>query len=143
MFLAMSRHLLSSEGPHIDRISMDGRGEHTHIVESSLEGPTLNLHFDNDMGRIFWADPNNGEISSAAANGMEIVTFTTKERKSLQMWKLEQLHNYSYESCRRLKKIPLECAGSDGRMSASGSAGPGFDPRRSSKFSFKNFQPLG
>ena len=32
-------------------------------------------------------------------------------------------------------------AGSDGSMSASGSAGPGFDPRRGSKFSFENFQP--
>ena len=29
-------------------------------------------------------------------------------------------------------------AGSDGSMSASGSAGPGFDPRRGSKFSFEN-----
>ena len=34
-------------------------------------------------------------------------------------------------------------AGSDGSMSASGSAGPGFDPRRGSKFSFENFQPQG
>ena len=34
-------------------------------------------------------------------------------------------------------------AGSDGRMSASGSAGPGFDPRRDSKFSFENFQLRG
>ena len=33
--------------------------------------------------------------------------------------------------------------GSDGSMSASGSAGPGFDPRRGSKFSFENFQPRG
>ena len=33
------------------------------------------------------------------------------------------------------------CAGSDGSMSASGSLGPGFDPRRGSKFSFENFQP--
>ena len=32
-------------------------------------------------------------------------------------------------------------AGSDGSMSASGSAGPGFDPRWGSKFSFENFQP--
>ena len=32
-------------------------------------------------------------------------------------------------------------AGSDGSMSAFGSAGPGFDPRRGSKFSFENFQP--
>ena len=34
-------------------------------------------------------------------------------------------------------------AGSDGSMSASGSAGPGFDPRRSSKLSFENIQPQG
>ena len=33
--------------------------------------------------------------------------------------------------------------GSDGSMSASGSAGPGFDPRRGSKFSLENFQPRG
>ena len=31
-------------------------------------------------------------------------------------------------------------AGLDGSISASGSAGPGFDPRRGSKFSFENFQ---
>ena len=34
-------------------------------------------------------------------------------------------------------------AGSDGSMSASGSAGPGFNPRQGSKFSFENFQPRG
>ena len=28
-------------------------------------------------------------------------------------------------------------------MSASGSAGPGFDPRRDSEFSFENFEPRG
>ena len=33
------------------------------------------------------------------------------------------------------------CAVSDGSMSTSGSAGPGFDPGRGSKFSFENFQP--
>ena len=34
-------------------------------------------------------------------------------------------------------------AGSDGSMSASDSAGPEFDPRRVSKFSFENFQHRG
>ena len=34
-------------------------------------------------------------------------------------------------------------AGSDGSMSASGSGGLGFDPRRGNKFSFENLQPLG
>ena len=35
--------------------------------------------------------------------------------------------------------IKARRAGSDGSMSASGSAGPGFDPRRGSKFLFENF----
>ena len=34
-------------------------------------------------------------------------------------------------------------AGSDGSMSTSASAGPWFDPRQGSKFSFENFQPRG
>ena len=34
-------------------------------------------------------------------------------------------------------------AGSDGRMSGSISAGPGFDPQQDGKFSFENFQPRG
>ena len=34
-------------------------------------------------------------------------------------------------------------AGSDGSMSASGQAGPGFDPRRGSKLSFENFSSSG
>ena len=36
-----------------------------------------------------------------------------------------------------------QCAGSDGRMSASSSASLGFDPWRGNKFSFENFQPWG
>ena len=40
-------------------------------------------------------------------------------------------------------KINARRAGSDGSMSSSGAAGPGFDPRRGSKFSFENFQPRG
>ena len=36
--------------------------------------------------------------------------------------------------------IPI-VTGSDASMAASGSAGPGLDPRRGSKFSFENFQP--
>ena len=34
-------------------------------------------------------------------------------------------------------------AGSDGSMFASGSADPGFDPRRGTKFLFENFQTSG
>ena len=39
--------------------------------------------------------------------------------------------------------IEARRAGSDGSMSASGSVGPGFDPREGSNFSFENFQPRG
>ena len=42
-----------------------------------------------------------------------------------------------------IKCVYARCADSDGSMSASGSAGPGFDPLRGSKFSFENFQPRG
>ena len=34
-------------------------------------------------------------------------------------------------------------AGSDGSMSVSSSAGPGFDPKWDSKILFENFQPRG
>ena len=45
----------------------------------------------------------------------------------------------------RLSTFQVEArrAGSDGSMSVSGSAGPGFDPRRGSNFSLENFQPRG
>ena len=42
-----------------------------------------------------------------------------------------------------LLSIEARHAGSYGSMSASGSAGPGFNPRRGSKFSFENFEPRG
>ena len=57
-----------------------------------------------------------------------------------------------FNSVQKLKKknskqshtfILARRAGSDGSMSASGSAGLGFDPRRGCKFSFENFQPRG
>ena len=46
--------------------------------------------------------------------------------------------NSQYEFFRKARR-----AGSDGSLSASGSAGLGFDPRRGSKFSFEIFQPRG
>ena len=45
--------------------------------------------------------------------------------------------------CKIFSSCVTRRAGSDGSMSASGSAGPGFDPRRGSKFSFENFQSRG
>ena len=45
-----------------------------------------------------------------------------------------------HEIINRQKFILLtKRTGSDGSMSASGSAGPGFDPGRGSKFSLENF----
>ena len=41
------------------------------------------------------------------------------------------------------KEEPPRSGGSDGSMPASSSAGPGFDPRRGSKFLFENFQHRG
>ena len=45
--------------------------------------------------------------------------------------------------CFLILKAKARRAGSDGSMFASNSAGPGFDPRQGSKFSFENFQPRG
>ena len=42
-----------------------------------------------------------------------------------------------------INKSVARHTGSDASMSASGSAGPEFDPRWGSKFSFENFQPRG
>ena len=59
------------------------------------------------------------------------------------------IQNYLFPRCllclsRRRTSQPnvvSRSAGSDGSMSASGSAGPGFDPRRGSKFHLKIFNP--
>ena len=48
------------------------------------------------------------------------------------------MDSYDNNHCREARH-----AGSDGSSSPSGSAGPGFHPRRGSKFSFENFQPRG
>ena len=42
-----------------------------------------------------------------------------------------------------MKELLHNPAGSDGSMSASGSVGPGFEPRWGNKFLFENFQPRG
>ena len=44
---------------------------------------------------------------------------------------------------RLISNFKARRAGSDGSMSASGSTGLGFNPRRGSKFSIENFQPRG
>ena len=50
-------------------------------------------------------------------------------------------HSTYYNMNNIFHKTKARRADSDGGMSASGSAGPGFDPRRGIKFSFENFQP--
>ena len=66
-------------------------------------------------------------------------------RKSGDLWFESRLRN-NFSLSKLSSKIVLfvaRRAGSDGSMSASGSAGPGFGPPRGSKFSFENFQPRG
>jgi hypothetical protein len=69
MFIAVSRHLFKGSGPHIDRLNMDGKGNHIHIVESGLSGPDISLFYDEELRRIFWTDPHKEEISSASVDG--------------------------------------------------------------------------
>ena len=52
--------------------------------------------------------------------------------------KLTAIYNVHF---RNLQSSIARRTGSDGSMSASGSAGLGFDPWRGSKFSFESFQP--
>ena len=72
----------------------------------------------------------------------EITTYNTP--KLNLKWKVFSL-NPTYYKIKTPKLYfnnnnKARCAGSDGSMPASGSAGPGFDPRQGSKFSFENFQ---
>ena len=57
--------------------------------------------------------------------------------KIVTLSRIQKLKSYIHS-----KKIARR-VGSVGSMSASGSAGPGFNPRWGSKFSFENFQPRG
>ena len=66
--------------------------------------------------------------------------FITVREKKLMF--LKEVDFVGYVST-KIKFTRARLAGSDDTMSASGSAGPGFDPRRGSKFSFENFQPRG
>ena len=64
-------------------------------------------------------------------------------------WKcIKHISNHVSETWKYTKKVVVILgialrAGTDGSMSVSGSAGPGFDPRRGSKYSVENFQPRG
>ena len=46
-----------------------------------------------------------------------------------------------FKQLKKKKTFLAHRIGSDGNMSASGSASPRFNPRRGSIFSFENFQP--
>jgi hypothetical protein len=69
MFIAFSRHLFKSVGPHIDRLNMDGKGKRIHVVETGLAGPDVSVFYDQELHRVFWTDPQNEEISSASVDG--------------------------------------------------------------------------
>jgi hypothetical protein len=69
MFIAFSGYMFKENEPHIDRLNMDGKGSHIHIVETGLSGPDIFLLYDEELHRIFWTDPHNEEISSATVDG--------------------------------------------------------------------------
>jgi hypothetical protein len=89
MFIAFSRHLFKSSGPHIDRLNMDGKGKRIHVVETGLGGPDISVFYDEELRRVFWTDPQNEEISSASVdgknNGLKILLLLFKKLVSLQI----------------------------------------------------------
>uniref|UniRef100_A0A8D8WN38 Vitellogenin receptor n=1 Tax=Cacopsylla melanoneura TaxID=428564 RepID=A0A8D8WN38_9HEMI len=72
MFVAFShKHTI-----HIDRIRMDGSLQHrTHVIEDGLLGPHISLHYDEDLGRVFWADSFTGVIESTDLEGLDRHSF--------------------------------------------------------------------
>nr|BAC02725.2 vitellogenin receptor [Periplaneta americana] len=125
MFVAFSRHVIG-DGPHIDRMNMDGRGAHTHVIETSLDGPIISLFYDSDLHRVFWTDPNNEEIGSAAADGMDQHVFRSDVEGSpidiasvgrdmfWTMWAHPYLYWASkFNSQSRMKRLLLDVEDSD------------------------------
>lgn len=74
MFVAFSGDYLKSSRSHIDRLNMDGKGGHIHVVEGGLHREFLSLHYDEDLHRIFWTDSVAADkIASAGVDGKNTV----------------------------------------------------------------------
>lgn len=69
MFVALQKQ--TKEGCHIERLHMDGSGR-THVVEYGLLGP-LNLHYDQQLHRVFWCDAGTNNIESTSVDGSSIL----------------------------------------------------------------------
>lgn len=55
---------------HIDRLSLDGSGPRTHIVEDGLgRWGKISMVYDYDLQRIFWAVEETGRIESTSVDG--------------------------------------------------------------------------
>lgn len=52
---------------HIDRLLMDGSGR-THVMDQGVLGP-IDLYYDRDSHRVFFADTGTGNIESTSVDG--------------------------------------------------------------------------
>ncbi|KAJ8870494.1 hypothetical protein PR048_029517 [Dryococelus australis] len=55
---------------HIDKMHMDGKGERTHTIHG-LKGIHLAMAYDEELNRIFWADPWAGTIESTSVDATD------------------------------------------------------------------------
>jgi hypothetical protein len=62
--------LRSSNHTHIDKQSLDGQGEHHHIIEEYLsQTGAFNFLVDKDLSTIFWSDMGGNKIESTNYDG--------------------------------------------------------------------------
>nr|WBR46502.1 vitellogenin receptor [Coccinella septempunctata] len=67
MFVSFRR--TSDHLSHIDRLLMDGSGR-THVHDQGIVGP-IDLYYDRDTHRVFFADTGTGNIESISVDGDE------------------------------------------------------------------------
>ncbi|KAK9873892.1 hypothetical protein WA026_002245 [Henosepilachna vigintioctopunctata] len=60
---------------HLDRFLMDGTGR-THVMDQGVIGP-IDLYFDRDLHRLFFADAGTGNIETTSIDGDDRHQFTT------------------------------------------------------------------
>ena len=56
-----------SQGIHIDRMSMDGNKRSKKYIADGLRD--VKLHYSKELKRIFWTNPETGEIEHAESDG--------------------------------------------------------------------------
>ncbi|KAL3286983.1 hypothetical protein HHI36_001469 [Cryptolaemus montrouzieri] len=65
MFVAFKKK--SDHVSHLDRFLMDGTGR-THIMDQGMIGP-IDLYYDRDIHRLFFADAGTGNIETTSVDG--------------------------------------------------------------------------